>query len=147
MKFERQKLWNQGKVIDHHEDNTQCSRYGCRAHVGVREFDFGFFCREHFIEAPECITPGCSNPAIIERKPDGDPRCRLCQFDYEGELEVYLESNLARAKVFGMSGFNMRERLRKSMKRNGIPTDDNWNHQSHNSWFPRGIEEEVERRR
>lgn len=146
MKFERQRLWNQGKVIDHHEDNTQCSRYGCRAHVGVREFDFGFFCREHFIEAPECITTGCSNPSIIERKPDGDPRCRLCQFDYDGELEVYMESNLSDAPLWATGRKNGHNELKKALDR-AITRHKIHKPDPRKNWFPRVVDEEVERRR
>lgn len=96
----RSELWKTGKPIDWRTDNTRCGRYGCREHKWVREFDFGFFCKEHFMKAPECTTPGCHNPAVIERKPDGDPRCRVCQFEYEGELEIYTENMLADAPIW-----------------------------------------------
>ena len=81
-------------------EHTTCGEKGCSKVVGVREFDCGFFCLRHFLSSPSCSDPGCENPVHAGVYHGVGTKCRSCEFDYDGELEMYCESNLSAGEVW-----------------------------------------------
>lgn len=129
----RIELWLKGKLVKPSEC-IGCSISGCHSH-GIREFDCGFFCKKHFIGAPECSVKGCYNPAIVDPKYDSEGRCRCHEFDYEPILEIYGQSEMANAENWATEKLHgtdeLRKLLDKAIKKYGIhsPTP-------RKNWFP-----------
>ena len=129
----RIELWLKGKLVKPSEC-IGCSISGCHSH-GIREFDCGFFCKKHFIGAPECAIKGCCNPSIVDTRYDSKGRCRVHEFDYTPALEIYGQSEIANAERWATGHFRGTSVLGKSLsmaiKKHGIysPTP-------RKNWFP-----------
>ena len=89
-KMTRREKWLLGKPGKDH-DEWGCGAKGCQKHVGIREFDCGFFCFEHYFSLPSCTEEGCDNPVQCGKQYDVLGRCRSCEFDYSGEYAPHME--------------------------------------------------------
>ena len=126
-------LWNLGKPVPGSE-RIKCNRETCRDMTGIREFEYGFFCRSCFMELVECSTPGCENLAVGDTRYDMEGRCRTCEFDYEPEYIVRHEGALADAPIMADGNISRNEinaAADKFLKKHGVHTPD-----PSKNWFP-----------
>lgn len=131
--FSRLRLWNTGKYVNGSE-RIKCNRETCTSMTSIREFDFGFYCRECFFKAPECSTDGCENPAIQDPRLDTEGRCRSCEFEYEGEFNPCTESVFSQFEIWANGNLARNEinaAADKFMRKNGVHRPD-----PRKNWFP-----------
>ena len=132
MDEKRQALWNTGKYVAITE-HIKCNRESCRVKIGVREFDFGFFCYNCFMKLVECSEPGCENLTTADSE-FMEGRCRTCEFEYEGELVLCTESVFSEAEIWASGKLSRKEindAADRFLKKHNVKTPD-----PSKNWFP-----------